>query len=79
LDTVPQFLPQHASACDFGVQPHTLGVPAPPHDCGLVQEPQLYVPPQASETVPQFLPEQALACVTGMQPQTLGVPPPPQD
>jgi hypothetical protein len=38
-----------------GVQPHTLSSPAPPQLWGLVQVPQVSIPPQPSEIEPQFL------------------------
>jgi hypothetical protein len=46
--------------------PQTLATPPPPHDCGLVQDPQVRVPPQPSETEPQFLPWAAQ--LMGVQP-----------
>lgn len=51
---VPQFLPSAAQV--VGLQPHTLGVPLPPHELGPLQVPQSSVPPQPSEIEPQFLP-----------------------
>ena len=50
----PQFFP--CAAHVVGVQPHTFGVPPPPHVCGDVHVPQLSVPPQPLLTDPQFLP-----------------------
>lgn len=46
--------------------PQTLATPPPPHDCGLVQDPQVRVPPQPSETEPQFL--RWAAQLMGVQP-----------
>jgi hypothetical protein len=75
LFTVPQFLPKLEQVC-VGLQPHTLGMPLPPHESGKAQLPQLSVPPQPFGMVPQSLP--CAAQVVGVQPQTLAVPPPPQ-
>src|SRR5258706_16273552 len=53
-DDVPQFcVPGH---CVARVQPHTLGVPVPPHVSGAVQVPQLIGGrPQPGSKVPQLL------------------------
>jgi hypothetical protein len=77
----PQLAP--AAAHVVGVQPHTFGVPPPPHVWGAVQEPQRSVPPQRSGIEPQLAP--AAVHVVGVQapaspapvPQTFTVPPPP--
>jgi hypothetical protein len=74
LGIEPQFLPWAAHV--VGVQPQTLGVPAPPQVFVPVQEPQGRVPPQPLEIEPQFLPWAAQ--VVGVQPQTLAAPAPPQ-
>ena len=58
-----------------GVHPQTFEVPAPPHVCGLVQLPQLSVPPQPSPMLPQFFPWAAQ--LVGVHPQTFEVPAPP--
>ncbi len=59
----------------IGVQPHTLGVPPPPHVCGEEHDPQMTMPPQPSGIIPQL--SGAGHVVSGVQPHTLGVPPPP--
>src|SRR5207342_1439936 len=48
----------------------------PPQVCGLVQLPQLNIPPQPLGMLPQFFPK--AAHVVGAQPQTFAVPAPPQ-
>jgi hypothetical protein len=84
---VPQSLLRraHNVASPSGVQPHTFGVPPPPH----VTPGPLHAPheatvravPQLSApvTFPQFLltREQKVALVSGVQPHTLVTPPPP--
>ncbi|QSQ22932.1 hypothetical protein JY651_48900 [Pyxidicoccus parkwayensis] len=59
------------------MQPQTFEVPPPPHVWGLMQVPQVYVPPQPFETVPQFFPEHAVLCGITVHPHTFGVPLPP--
>ena len=73
----PQFLPAslHNTRSVFGVQPHTLGTPAPAQVCGGVHVPHETVPPQPSGATPQFLPP--VQVVAGVQPHLLAVPPPP--
>ena len=71
-------------------EPHTFGMPAPPHDSPLGQAaplPHVTVLPQPSAITPQFIgmPDdvtQTVAALAGMQaaapPHAFGVPPPPQ-
>lgn len=55
--TVPQWpVTVSVSVTVVSPPPQTLAIPPPPQDCGLVQDPQVRVPPQPSETEPQFLP-----------------------
>jgi hypothetical protein len=58
-----------------GVQPHTFGVPPPPHVSGMVHEPQPIILPQPSPTLSQFFP----SCwhVFAVHPHTFETPPPP--
>jgi len=85
-----QFRPAVAQSCSFvfGPQPHTPGVPAPPHVTPVplhgVPKPQsaiVRVPPQLSVVLygPQFLPASPhnTASVFGVQPHTPVAPPPP--
>src|SRR5262245_13214725 len=74
LMTVPHSLPWQATPSS--VQPHTFGVPPPPHVSGAVQAGQLTVCPQLLIAVGHLLPPQALP--SSVQPHTFGVPPPPQ-
>jgi hypothetical protein len=71
---VPQFRP--SAVHEAFVQPHALGVPAPPHVSGAVQVPQVTVVPQFVVASPQLFPAQAVAR-SGVQPQTFDTPPPP--
>ena len=65
------------SVAVVGAAPQTFATPAPPQVCGVVQAPQVSVPPQPSEIAPQFFP--CAAQVVGVQvPQTFATPPPPQ-
>jgi hypothetical protein len=75
LVSVPQFSPA-GHVVKFGVQPHWLGVPPPPHVFGAVQRPHRTTPPQPSPTKPQLSP--AGQVMAPVQPHWLGVPPPPQ-
>jgi hypothetical protein len=43
-------LPAQAVAIATGVQPHTFGVPPPPHVCGEVHPEHMYMAPQPFET-----------------------------
>ncbi len=72
FDRLPHQFPPHPT----GVQPHTFAVPAPPHELGLVQLPQLMVPPQRSGIDPQFLP--STEHEVGAQPHSPVTPAPPQ-
>jgi hypothetical protein len=74
LDALPHTRKVQASVLVSGVQPHTPGVPPPPHVFGLLQL-QVTEPPQPSERVPQLVPVQGFE---GVQPHFPGVPPPPQ-
>jgi hypothetical protein len=77
LPTEPHFPAVHALV--FGVQPHTPGVPPPPHVLDPVHAGHGRVPPHPLLTEPQLPPEHAEAWVFGVQPQTFGldgVPPP---
>ena len=59
------------------VQPHTPGVPPPPHDCGAVHEPQSIFPPQPSSAEPQLLLPHATVFVLAVHPHAPTVPAPP--
>lgn len=84
--TASQFLPRRAQneAPDSGAQPHTFGLPPPPHDSGAAHTPQSVVRerPQlsAAVTLPQLAPWRAqnATSVSPVQPQTWAAPPPPQ-
>src|SRR5438094_5834292 len=53
------------SVAVVGAAPQTFATPAPPQVCGVVQAPQVSVPPQPSEIAPQFFP--CAAQVVGVQ------------
>jgi hypothetical protein len=71
LKTVPHDRPAQVVADDWGVQPHTLAAPPPPHVCGALQDPQFTVPLHPSLIVPQFFPAAAhvAAADSGVQEQ----------
>jgi hypothetical protein len=75
-----QFLPVHAVAIVFGVQPHTLSEPPPPHVCGPTHwSGHATVWPQLFTTLPHFAPfAQVCSGASGRQPQRPVTPPPPQ-
>src|SRR6185436_8199441 len=68
---VPQFLPTEAHV--FAMQPHTFGVPPPPHVWGNVHAPQLMLLPQPVSTLVSHLPPQVF-CTQLLPPQTLARP-----
>jgi hypothetical protein len=65
LEIEPQFLPSAAHV--VGLQPHTPGVPLPPHVWNPLHVPHEIVPPQPSSCVPQLWPP--VQVVRGMQTQ----------
>jgi hypothetical protein len=75
LIALPHTWPAQVLASGSSVQPHTSGVPPPPHVFGEVHVPHETWTPQLLITVPQFLPWQAVP--SSVQPHTLATPPPP--
>src|SRR5258706_14063827 len=59
-------------------EPHTLGVPPPPHVPVAHAPPQLTTPPPPSATTPQFAPAGHAVAGWHALPHRLAVPPPPQ-
>jgi hypothetical protein len=78
--TASQFLPVHAVAIVFGVQPHSSGWAPPPHLWGATHlSGHDTVWPQLLTTLPHFTPfAQVCSRPSGRQPQTPVTPPPPQ-